>query len=160
MRVLLAVDGSEFSAEAERSVIAQFRPTATQVRVLNVIEPISSYISADLFPHLVSQSVAIAVDRVKQAREMVARVAGNLRKAGFQASELVEEGDPKTVILDQASEWPADLIVLGSHGLKGLNRFVMGSVSAAVSQHAKCSVEVVRPRIAGKQASGKRRSAR
>jgi nucleotide-binding universal stress UspA family protein len=108
----------------------------------------------------VSQSVAIAADRVKQARDLVERVAGNLRKAGFKTSQLLEEGDPKTVILDQAAAWPADLIVLGSHGLKGLNRFVIGSVSAAVSQHAKCSVEIVRPPSVTTRASGKRRSAR
>ena len=160
MRVLLGVDGSEFSQDAERAVIAQLRREATEVRVLSVIEPISGYISADLFPHLVSQSVAIAADRVKQARDLVERVASNLRKAGFKTSQLLEEGDPKTVILDQAAAWPADLIVLGSHGLKGLNRFVMGSVSAAVSQHAKCSVEIVRPPSVTTRASGKRRSAR
>lgn len=146
MRVLLAVDGSEFSQEAERAVIAQLRAKGTEVRVLTVIEPISSYISADLFPHLVSHSSAIEKDRLKQAKDLVGRFAQELREAGFEACELVEHGDPKTVILDKAGEWPADLIVLGSHGLKGLDRFLMGSVSAAVSQHARCSVEIVRPR--------------
>jgi nucleotide-binding universal stress UspA family protein len=51
------------------------------------------------------------------------------------------------VILDDAEKWPADLIVLGSHGLKGLNRFLLGSVSDAVSRHAACSVQVVRVRV-------------
>jgi len=146
MRVLLAVDGSEFSQEAERAVITQLRTQGTEVRVLTVIEPISSYISADLFPHLVSHSAAISEDRLTQAKNLVAGAAQNLREAGFEASESVQDGDPKTVILDRAAEWPADLIVLGSHGLKGLNRFLMGSVSAAVSQHAGCSVEIVRLR--------------
>jgi nucleotide-binding universal stress UspA family protein len=160
MRVLLAVDGSEYSEEAEQAVATQIRNKGTEVRVLTVVEPISSYISADMFPHMVSQSVAIAADRVRQARSLVTRVAGKLRKAGFKASETLEEGDPKTVILDQAAAWPADLIVLGSHGLKGLNRFVMGSVSAAVSQHAGCSVEIVRLRPEEKKVSPGKRSAR
>jgi len=56
----------------------------------------------------------------------------------------VEEGDPKSKILDTARDWDADLIVLGSHGRKGLQHFLMGSVSEAVARHAECSVEIVR----------------
>lgn len=41
--------------------------------------------------------------------------------------------------------WNADLIMLGSHGKRGLDRFLLGSVSEAVSRHAPCSVEIVRP---------------
>lgn len=48
------------------------------------------------------------------------------------------------VILDCATEWRADLIVVGSHGRKGVTRFVLGSVSEAVARHAHCSVEIAR----------------
>jgi nucleotide-binding universal stress UspA family protein len=52
-----------------------------------------------------------------------------------------------------AAEWPADTIVLGSHGRKGLERLLLGSVSYNLVRHAPCSVEVVRerpgPRAAG-----------
>jgi nucleotide-binding universal stress UspA family protein len=154
MRVLLAIDGSKFSEEAERAVLAQLQRTGTEVRVLHVVEPISSYVSADLFPHLVSDTAQIEQDRHKQARELVEQVAARLREAGFDASEAVEDGEPKTKIIDHATKWPADLIVLGSYGLKGLDRFVMGSVSAPVSNHAGCSVEIVRspsPRETGER---------
>jgi len=53
-------------------------------------------------------------------------------------------GDPKEVILDEASLWLADMIVMGSHGRRGVNRFLLGSVSAAVSTHAHCSVIILR----------------
>lgn len=46
--------------------------------------------------------------------------------------------------LEQASKWGADLIVLGSHGRKGLKHFLLGSVSETVARHAICSVEIVR----------------
>lgn len=159
MRVLLAIDESKYSERAAQAVVAQLRKTGTEVRVLNVIEPISSYVSADLFPHLVSHAAQIEQDRHKQAKELVQRVARRLRKAGFKASEAVEDGDPKTKIVDHAAKWPADLVVLGSHGLKGLDRLVMGSVSAAVSNHVGCSVEIVRMQAA-KQTSRQKRSAR
>ena len=48
------------------------------------------------------------------------------------------------LILDCAAEWGADLIIVGSHGRKGIARFVLGSVSEAVARYARCSVEIVR----------------
>jgi nucleotide-binding universal stress UspA family protein len=60
----------------------------------------------------------------------------------------IEEGDPKAVILDCAAKWPADLILLGPHGRKALERFLLGSVSEGVSRHATCSVQIVRARNA------------
>ena len=53
-------------------------------------------------------------------------------------------GPARTVILDEAESWRADLIVVGSHGYRAWERFLLGSVSQAVVSHAKCSVEVVR----------------
>jgi nucleotide-binding universal stress UspA family protein len=58
----------------------------------------------------------------------------------------VEVGNPKFIVLDAAADWKADLIILGSHGRSGLNRFPMGSVSEAVARHATCSVQIVRIR--------------
>jgi nucleotide-binding universal stress UspA family protein len=58
--------------------------------------------------------------------------------------QAIELGEPRTMILDTAKTWGADLIVLGSHGRRGMDRFLMGSVSEAVAIHAHCSVEVVR----------------
>lgn len=54
------------------------------------------------------------------------------------------EGSPKTVIIEEAERWGANLIVLGSHGYGALKRFLLGSVAHAVVLHAPCSVEVVR----------------
>jgi nucleotide-binding universal stress UspA family protein len=58
--------------------------------------------------------------------------------------QAIELGEPRAVILDAAKTWGSDLIVLGSHGRRGMDRFLMGSVSEAVAIHAHCSVEVVR----------------
>ncbi len=50
----------------------------------------------------------------------------------------------KDAIIDTAQDWRADLIVVGSHGRRGLSRFLLGSVSQAVVAHAPCSVAVIR----------------
>jgi nucleotide-binding universal stress UspA family protein len=50
------------------------------------------------------------------------------------------------ILLDEAGKWHADMIVLGSHGRSGFDRFTMGTVSEAVALHADCSVEAIRER--------------
>lgn len=144
MRILLAIDDSKYSQAAVRRLIAQVRTKGTQVCVLHVVEPITAYLSAGMVPHFVPYVAEVEEDRKKQAKTLVQSAARELRKAGFKAIEAVEAGDPKARIIDHAAEWKADLIVVGSHGWRGLNRFLMGSVSDAVVRHADYSVEVVR----------------
>jgi nucleotide-binding universal stress UspA family protein len=156
MKILLAIDDSECSREAVRSVAARFRQKGTEVRVLHVVEPIAAYISAELIPHFVPHVAKVEEDRRKEAQVLVQRAARQLRQAGFATSELVDDGDPKEKIIDHAARWNADLIVVGSHGWKGLNRFLLGSVSESVVRHAGCSVEVVRIRGVAKRSRPRR----
>jgi nucleotide-binding universal stress UspA family protein len=144
MKILLPIDDSESSRHALQTLIAQARTEQTEVRVLNVVEQISGYISADLIPHRVAYVAEIEKDRREEARRFVDGAVATLQKAGFHTSGEVVDGDPKSEILDAAAKWKADLIVIGSHGWKGLNRFLLGSVSDAVARHATCSVEIVR----------------
>jgi nucleotide-binding universal stress UspA family protein len=92
---------------------------------------------------------------IQDAESYVQSIAGRLRVAGFNAaSEVRSTGDARLAILDAAAAWPADLIVLGSHGRSGLDRFLLGSVSEGVVRHATCSVQVVRrPRAAASRPS-------
>jgi len=146
MKILMALDGSKSSQAAMRMIARHFQRKGTRIRVLHVVAPIRAYVSVDMIPHLVPKVEAIEQDRRKQAQQLVDRAARQLEKAGFKTAGAVEEGDPKTKIIDHAESWRADLIVLGSHGAKGLGRFLLGSVSEGVSRHAGCSVEVVRSR--------------
>ncbi|PYT09057.1 MAG: hypothetical protein DMF60_03355 [Acidobacteria bacterium] len=57
---------------------------------------------------------------------------------------VVRDGDPRSVIVDEAKDWSANLIVVGSHGYTGVKRWLLGSVAHSVVSHAPCSVEVVR----------------
>jgi nucleotide-binding universal stress UspA family protein len=62
----------------------------------------------------------------------------------LKVSTEIIQGSPRQVIVDEAEEWGADLIVMGSRGLAAWNRLLMGSFSNAVVHHAKCLVEIVR----------------
>jgi nucleotide-binding universal stress UspA family protein len=157
MKILLPIDDSPYSQEALRVLVAQFQKRGSQVRVLHVVEPVTAYITAGLVPELVESTVSIEQQRRKQAKTLLAHAVAKLCRAGWQASEALDRGDTKTVILDHAEKWNADLILLGSHGLKGLGRFLMGSVSDAVIRHADCSVLVVRSRRAAKSARRRKR---
>ena len=79
----------------------------------------------------------------KQALEAAARILN--RDASSELGELSD--DPRKAILNEADKWQADLILMGSHGLRGMDRFQMGSVSEAVALHAACSVEVIREKM-------------
>jgi nucleotide-binding universal stress UspA family protein len=140
MKILLAVDDSKFSDAALEAVIAQIRPQGTGVLVLHIVEPITL-----ASPPQMSSSYAPELEiREKEGQELVEREVQKLRATGFKARGEVETGDIRGKILDAAAEFGADLIVLGSHGRKGVERFLLGSVAENVARHAHCSVEIVR----------------
>jgi nucleotide-binding universal stress UspA family protein len=143
LRILLAIDGSRFSEAALKAVIQQARKSVEQIRVLHVVEPPPLLVTGEMGGYNPALDEAWEAER-KHAQRLVERAVGRLRAKGLKANGAAEDGDPKSKILENAKEWRAELIVLGSHGRKGLNRFLMGSVSETVVRHAPCSVEIVR----------------
>jgi nucleotide-binding universal stress UspA family protein len=149
MRILLAIDDSKFAEAATLAVLSRVRQDHTQVLVLHAVD--WSNFMPTPFPVVGVQPMfsegqleSIIESETQKAQDLVKTAAERLRSAGFDASTSVRDGDPKMVILDCATEWRADLIVVGSHGRKGLTRFVLGSVSEAVARRAHCSVEIAR----------------
>jgi len=123
-RVLLASDGSEQSVAAAEGLAARPWPEGSEFRIVTVEEPWL------IRPASVIHNV-----------ETVERV---LVSAGLTATVAALSGNPKEVILEEAKKWNADLIVVGSHGRRGIKRLLLGSVSEAVAMNAHCSVVVVR----------------
>jgi nucleotide-binding universal stress UspA family protein len=139
MKILLAIDDSEFSETATQAVIAQFQPQDTEIQILSVVEQ----------QEVMGYPAGWAESQKNRAQELVNRAGQALRSAGFKVECSVCEGEPRAGILDAAEEWQADLIVLGSHGRTALPRFLLGSISDAVMRHAHCSVEIARPACVG-----------
>jgi nucleotide-binding universal stress UspA family protein len=144
-RVLLAVDASTFSEAACRMLIEQVQPE-TEVQVLNVVQPMNVLTAREMGDY--SFVERIYADETKQARVLVDAIAARLREKRVSLITEVAQGDPKSEILDASETWKADLIVVGSHGRTGLERFLLGSMSEVVGRHARCSVEVVRIAVA------------
>ena len=139
MKILMGIDDSKFSGDVLQAVITQFRPEHIEVRVLHVLQP-----SAPAPPQMAPGYAPELDDQKKPAHELVERIASELRCGGFKVETAVEVGDIREKIIDFASDWDADLIVVGSHGRSGIPRFLLGSVAEFVARHAKCSVEIVR----------------
>jgi nucleotide-binding universal stress UspA family protein len=134
MKVLLAIDDSKFSEAATQALIAQAKPRETEIRVVHIIETFA----------LLEDWKPVVETLRKKGVALITRTAQTLRTAGFQVATTMEEGDPKSVIVDVAARWPADLVVMGSHGSTALDRLLLGSVSETVVRHAPCSVQIVR----------------
>ena len=146
MNILLAIDDSKFSDAALQMIITQTRPQDTAVRVLQVVEPMEIIFPEGKWEWGTSRDLdEVRKKKLQQAQDRVAAAAGKLRAAGFHIVDTaVREGDVRAEVIDAAAEWHADLIVIGSHGRKGMDRFLLGSVSEFVTRHARCSVEIVR----------------
>ena len=143
MKILLAVDGSEYSAAAVEAVTSRPWPSGTQVRVLSAVERVVPP-AAEVWYDAGGSLEQTRQEMTKHADQLTAGVAETLRASGLAAETAVRDGDPRSVIVDEAEEWDADLIVVGSHGYTGLKRWLLGSVAQSVVSHAPCSVEVVR----------------
>ncbi|HEV8371259.1 MAG TPA: universal stress protein [Pyrinomonadaceae bacterium] len=143
MKILLAVDSSEYSAAAIKEVAKRPWPARSTVRVLSVVEP---YPAIAVEPWYGGRESLETLDREMQRRasNLTKKTAEHLKRKELKVEAVIRTGHPATVIVDEAREWSADLVVLGSHGYTGIKRLFLGSVALSVVGHAPCSVEVVR----------------
>lgn len=149
MRVLLATDGSDTAARACQAVVGLALPSGSEVRVVSVLaqpvammEPYGSF-GAGLMTE--SQLLFEMRDQEKElAGKAFAAAATALQRDGVTVTTELREGDAAGQILAVAAEFGAELLVVGSQGLSGLDEFLLGSVSRNVAKHAKCPVLVVR----------------
>ncbi len=149
MNVVLAMDFSKNAKRAAKFFSRLRLPPRSRVMVLHVEERedrmlnrISGLGRSDL-----SQPVERAMrNRKRHTVTMLERIGDQLAGQGPAVHLTFAEGDPAEEILRAAERCRADLIVMGSKGLTGLERYLLGSVSRKVARHASCSVLVVRRR--------------
>jgi nucleotide-binding universal stress UspA family protein len=149
MKLLLAVDGSEFSDAAVEEVANRAWPRECEVHIVSVIDlPVVastevSYVPESYYFHMEDSGR-------KQAESAVSRALSRLRESNaarevpLRLSSDVVEGKAEGTIIEIARNQNTDLIMVGSHGYRGLTRFLLGSVSQAIASHAPCSVQIVR----------------
>ena len=149
MKILIATDGSEFSAAAARSVAERPWPEGSTIKVISVAEVVIPAIEPGYIDSTLMDSMR--EETTHHSREAVLAAEKIISEAELKVSASVLTGLAKGVIVDEAKDWGADLIVVGSHGLRGITRLLIGSVAESVAMHAHCSVEVIRERVAREQ---------
>ena len=146
MKILLAVDGSDYSDAAVEEILKRPWPPQSEVKVITAAEtPIivgmEPWVASPEYYEIVEKSVREAA---KAFIESALLKLKTIESKTLKISSEIIQGSPRQVIVEEAERWGADLIVMGSRGLGAWNRLLLGSVSSAVVHHAKCSVEIVR----------------
>ncbi|MGH2492311.1 MAG: universal stress protein [Candidatus Limnocylindria bacterium] len=147
-RILVAVDGSKTSDVALAEGLKLAKEQHADLRLLHVADVTppaaidavagqSSYIDYDLFRDAT----------LKAGRDVLRRAESVARAAGQGVESVVIEAsahDISASIVNDASQWRADLVVIGTHGRSGLERLVLGSVAESVARHAPVPVLLVK----------------
>jgi nucleotide-binding universal stress UspA family protein len=144
-RILCAVDFSEVSRRALDHAIALARRYRASLTALHVLPEV--VLSPGLGPFPAAPPQAFELD--PRAREsLLSQLSGMLepaRAAGVDAREVLESGGVVPRILANAQALDADLLVMGTHGVSGFERLVLGSVTEKVVRKARCPVFTVSP---------------
>ncbi len=133
--ILCPFDFSDASRKAVRYAHEFAVTMRAQIFLLNVVDiPIESILN----------NVQLDEDLEKSALENLDVVKNELLSEGLMVESAVKIGDPAEVIIDQAAKLDVNLIIMGSHGKKGLSRLIMGGVAEMVLRKADCPVLIVK----------------
>lgn len=147
MKVLIATEGSEFSRTAIEKYCRMFgNTTDTETKIIAVYElmipPTEPFAASADYIQMVDE------ESRRQANEIIAKAEEQIREnCPALANNLTSKiggGSPERVIVEEAEDWSADLIIVGSHGYGFWKRAWLGSVSNSIVHHAPCSVLIVR----------------
>ena len=139
--ILYATDFSTTSRWAFDTALTLAKSQKATLTILSVLAPIAT---------MPEQYIdAVTMDRLqKEARQwstrQLSRLAARATKAGVKASVLMREGTASEQIVRTSRSTKSDLIVMGTHGRRGLPRFFLGSVAERVVATASCPVVTVR----------------
>ncbi len=148
LRIMIGFDGSIGSQIAVKEVISRTWDENTEVCLLAAVH--------SLVPTTIGRFIPPVRDWVdedfKSQSEWMKKVAETsvhkLTNAGLKVELKIKEGNPKEVLVEQAAKWQADSIFVGAHSYSGtLERFLIGSTSAAIAERASCSVEAIRQQL-------------
>lgn len=145
VRIIIGIDGSPASLDAVHGVASRVWPAMSEVRVIAVNDPLTDTVIGQLVPPVGRMITETNEADREWLKQILALATEQLQSSGLTVSTEVREGDPKKELPSAAEEWGAHCIFVGSSGFSNrFERFVLGSVSAAVAARAHCSVEVVR----------------
>ena len=151
MRILIALDESRHSELALESVKARTWPSDTRFCLCSVVNhlpaPSNSFQNSSnpALQKLQKETEAVALKLLQETKADLLKTL-----PGAQITRKIEFGPASEKIIETALKWNADVIIMGSHGRRGLQRYALGSVSESVVERAPCSVEIIKSQKNGK----------
>jgi nucleotide-binding universal stress UspA family protein len=157
-KVLVAFDGSEGSVDALRHAMQYVKQNESELTVIHVVD-VDQQLSAASANFITSGAIPASIkpetqenewirdekkEAIEKGEQILSEAKTAFNKENIQANTDVLEGDPPKKICEYAKVNEMDLIVIGNRGLRGLKKWVQGSVSQKVTQHATCPVLVVK----------------
>ena len=136
--ILCPVDFSDASRKAVQYAREFAAGIGATVHLMNVVEPRPMAVDITL------NYVPLEEDLEKAAAEDLKVILDELIQAGLKAECSIDFGNPSDAILEKADALDVNLVIMGSHGKKGLSRFIMGSVAETVVRKANCPVLIVK----------------
>ena len=137
-RILVPTDGSEFAKKAEKHALFLARASGAEIFAVSVTE--NNFVNGLPLDDEVYQLNQILKERSEETIKEFDELNDN---NDLKITHVIREGSPAKVILEVAKEEDIDLIVMGSSGKSGFDRFIMGSVADKVVNSAKCAVLVI-----------------
>jgi nucleotide-binding universal stress UspA family protein len=155
MKILCAVDGSEFSHWAVKAIGNLFHQSLKEVVLLHVIDNLpfkqglkKEGVSTGKVKKMLGLIEKEAKKLLKEYEDQAAlTISQSMSKPFVKIRTVLEHGPANETILKQAEKRKADVIVMGSRGLSDLKGYLMGSVSRKVLSHASCAVLIVKETI-------------
>ena len=158
-RILVAIDHSENNNSIFESALSLAKTTGASLMLLHVLSenesgypllPTYSY-----YPMVDDRDLAIyrqkLAEHQKLGVDLLQKLTEKATKAGVATEYSQLTGNPGRTICELAITWQADLVVVGSRGLKGFKEMFLGSVSNYVTHHTPCSILIVRTAIENEQ---------
>lgn len=165
-RILVALDRSEMGEQIFKQGLALAKSTGATLLLLHVLsseEEGSPYVTVfsnfNYYPGIGDQTFEFYQKQwntfKNEGIEMLQSFCAKANEQGIETEFTQNFGSPGRIICDLASNWNADLIIMGRRGHSGLKELFLGSVSNYVLHHAPCSVHIVHLSAAAKEAEVK-----
>jgi nucleotide-binding universal stress UspA family protein len=136
-KILVPTDGSEFAKKAQKHALFLSKVSGAEIIAVSVTE--NNFVNGLPLDDEIYQLNQILNERSEENLKEF----DELNEDNLKITHVIREGSPAKVILEVAMEESVDLIVMGSSGKSGFDRFIMGSVADKVVNSAKCAVLVV-----------------
>lgn len=144
-RLVIGFDGSRGAKAAVEAVVARNWREETEVRLVAVTNPVTPSIIGRMIPPIAHMTAEINEYEREWIEKLAVKPLKALTECGLKATLHIHAGNPKRILAEEAESWSADCIFVGANAFGSrVERFLIGSTSAAVAAHAHCSVEVVR----------------